>query len=174
MTLDLTPHRAAAARFAEDERDSGFPYANDAAISCAYLLPELLAEVERLTARLAAAHEALAIDEFDGDSCTTLETTIEYAVNAYRMVCDSEAQSADEITRLRAEVERLRSPEHVPAWLADLILAAARAAENMGCTEPAAHDEGCDACAWEALYQAVPPRMRTAAELAALEGGARS
>jgi hypothetical protein len=48
MTIDLDELRTRYERFAQDERDSGFPYAHDAAISCAYSMPELIAEVERL------------------------------------------------------------------------------------------------------------------------------
>jgi hypothetical protein len=74
--------------------------------ACAEDVPPLIAEIERLRERLNAAHEALAIDEFDGDSCNTLEETIAYAVSRYRLVCDAEAEAADEIRRLRAEVPR--------------------------------------------------------------------
>ena len=79
----------------------GYPVPSYAAAIVRDDAPDLLAEIERLDARLNAAHEALAIDEFDGDSCITLETTIEYAVRQYRLVCESEASAADEIQRLR-------------------------------------------------------------------------
>lgn len=68
--------------------------------------PLLLAEVEHLRARLDTVHEMLAIDEFDQDSCTTLETTVDYAVRQYLLVCDSEAKASDENRRLRALVEQ--------------------------------------------------------------------
>ena len=55
-------------------------------------------------ARFHAAHEALYIEEFDGDSCPDLESTIEYALGAYRRVCASEAAAADQIDSLRAEL----------------------------------------------------------------------
>ena len=66
-------------------------------------------EVERLRARINAAHEALVIDEFDGDSCPDLESTITYALDRYRAVCESEAQAADEIRQLRAELKTSRA-----------------------------------------------------------------
>lgn len=74
-------------------------------------LARVTAERDLLAARIQGAHEALAIDEFDSDSCDTLESTVQYAVHHYRLVCDSEATAADEIGRLRgelaaAEVER--------------------------------------------------------------------
>ncbi len=78
-----------------------------------------------------------------------------------------------DVPALFEEVERLRSPEPVPMWLADLIRAAAQAAEELSCTEPALHDHLSDACAWEALYQAVPPRTRIAAEHTARKGATR-
>jgi hypothetical protein len=60
-------------------------------------------------ARIEAAHEALAIDEFDDDSCTTLETTIDYAVRQYLRVAEAEAAAADEIDRLRAVLKAITS-----------------------------------------------------------------
>lgn len=58
-------------------------------------------------ARFHAAHEALAIDEFDDDSCVDLETTIQYAVSRYRDVCESEAAAADVISQLRAALKQV-------------------------------------------------------------------
>ncbi len=48
MSFDLDEMKQRYARFEQDERDSGFPYANDSAISCAYGMPELIPEVVRL------------------------------------------------------------------------------------------------------------------------------
>jgi chromosome segregation ATPase len=63
---------------------------------------------DELLARLEAAYESLYIEEFDGDSCPDLEATIEYAIGAYRRVCDSESAAADQIKLLRAEVASAR------------------------------------------------------------------
>lgn len=68
---------------------------------------ELAGAVAGWVARFHAAHEALAIDEFDGDSCPDLETTIEYAVRAYRRVCQSEAAAADQLRRIAQERTQL-------------------------------------------------------------------
>ena len=65
---------------------------------------ELATAVAGWVARFHAAYEALYIEEFDGDSCPDLETTIEYAIGAYRRVCASEAAAADQIDLLRAEL----------------------------------------------------------------------
>ncbi len=62
----------------------------------------------------------------------------------------------------------------LPDWLADLIHAAGSASEEMACTPAEVHDEGCDACAWEILYAAVPQRTKVLAEQAsALKAAAR-
>lgn len=66
---------------------------------------ELASTVAGWVARFHAAYEALYIEEFDGDSCPDLETTIDYAVRAYRRVCESEAAAADQ---LQAERDRHR------------------------------------------------------------------
>lgn len=57
-------------------------------------------------ARFHAAYEALYIEEFDGDSCPDLETTIAYAIAAYRRVCESEAAAAEQISQLSAERDK--------------------------------------------------------------------
>lgn len=57
--------------------------------------------------RLAAVHETLAIDELDGDSCTTPETTAAEIVRAYRAVAESEAAAADELQRLRQVLQQI-------------------------------------------------------------------
>ncbi len=49
----------------------------------------------QLRRRIERAHEALAIDEFDGDSCPDLETTIEYAVSRYLTLAKAAAAAAD-------------------------------------------------------------------------------
>jgi hypothetical protein len=67
---------------------------------------KLATAVAGWVARWHAAYEALYIEEFDGDSCPDLETTIEYAVQAYRRVCASEAAAADQIDQLRADLTR--------------------------------------------------------------------
>lgn len=65
---------------------------------------QLSAAVAGWVARFHAAYEALYIEEFDGDSCPDLEATIEYAIGAYRRVCESEAAAADQIGQLRADL----------------------------------------------------------------------
>lgn len=65
---------------------------------------QLSAAVAGWVARFHAAYEALYIEEFDGDSCPDLETTIAYAIGAYRRVCESESEAADQISLLRAEL----------------------------------------------------------------------
>jgi hypothetical protein len=64
---------------------------------------------DALQARLDAAHERLATDDFDQDSCTTLETTIDTVVNSYRAVAASEAAAADRIRNLRAALRGVDS-----------------------------------------------------------------
>lgn len=61
-----------------------------------------------LRQRIDQAHEALAIEEFDGDSCPDLETTIEYAVGRYLAVCEAEAEAADIVRELRAKLAEVR------------------------------------------------------------------
>jgi len=70
---------------------------------------QLATAVAGWVARFHAAYEALCIEEFDGDSCPDLETTIEYAIAAYRRVCASEAAAADQIDLLRAELTSART-----------------------------------------------------------------
>jgi hypothetical protein len=70
---------------------------------------QLSTAVAGWVARFHAAHEALYIEEFDGDSCPDLEATIEYALGAYRRVCASEAAAADRIELLRAELASART-----------------------------------------------------------------
>lgn len=69
---------------------------------------QLAEAVAGWVARFHAAYEALYIEEFDGDSCPDLEATIEYAIGAYRRVCDSESAAADTIALLRAELASAR------------------------------------------------------------------
>lgn len=52
------------------------------------------AEIERLNARMDAAYERLAIDEFGGSYAHDLESLIDYAVKQYLLVCDSEDQAS--------------------------------------------------------------------------------
>lgn len=65
-------------------------------------LARVTAERDALQARLDAAYERLAIDEFGGSYAHDLESLIDFAVNQYRVVCASEAEAADEIGRLKA------------------------------------------------------------------------
>lgn len=84
---------------------------------------KLATAVAGWVARWHAAYEALYIEEFDGDSCPDLETTIEYAVQAYRRVCESEASAAVQIDLLRAE---LAAESRKVAQLQALLAEAAR------------------------------------------------
>lgn len=69
--------------------------------------PELAREVVELRDRLNAAHDALTrITDADDDAFSTLESTVEYVVSAYRRIADSESAAADEIERLRERLAR--------------------------------------------------------------------
>lgn len=85
-----------------------------------------------LRVRLDTAHQSLAIDEFDQDSCTTLETTIEYAVNAYHRVAESEAAADTRIRQLRGAlrdvVSAARTPRPIMMDTLDLVVQRAEAA----------------------------------------------
>jgi hypothetical protein len=84
-----------------------------------YDVPELIGAVKRLTdeleqerrelgrlrGQIEKAYESLLIDEFDGDSCPDLQSTIEYAIDRYRAVCKSEAEAADRIQDLRIQLK---------------------------------------------------------------------
>lgn len=78
------------------------------------------------------------------------DSIVQYAVRAY-----DEAKYGTEALAL-------------PDWLIDLIHAAATSAEDMACVpaEAGIHAEGCDRCAWETLYRAVPHRTKALAEQA--------
>ncbi len=67
-------------------------------------LARIATERDALQARLTDAYDRLAIDEFDGEECFNLENLIDYAIEQYRLVCDSEAEAADEIGRLKREL----------------------------------------------------------------------
>ena len=71
-------------------------------------LSRVIAERDALQARLDAAYDQLAIDEFGGSYCHDLESLIDYAVKQYRLVCDSEADAADQIDRLKLELAQVR------------------------------------------------------------------
>lgn len=97
----------------------------------------------------AALHAAYAEGRRRGDEigypCPD-DSIIQYAVRAY-----DEAKYGTRALTL-------------PDWLVDLIHAAATAAEEMACTPDDQHAEGCDRCAWAALYQAVPQHTKTLTE----------
>lgn len=59
----------------------------------------------KLLERIEKAYEALAIEEFDGDSCPDLESTIEHAIGRYRAVCKSEGEASDRVQELRIQLD---------------------------------------------------------------------
>jgi hypothetical protein len=75
-----------------------------------------------------------------------------------------------DLAREPGEPRRPAAPEadreEPPGWLVNLVRAAALAAEELACAAPDEHDEGCDRCAWDALYCAVPQAVKAAAERA--------
>lgn len=74
--------------------------------------PDLFAEMDRLRARLDAAHDALTrIDGGDEDSMATLESTVEYIVGRWQHLADAEAKAAAEVDRLTAELAQARADE---------------------------------------------------------------
>ncbi len=72
--------------------------------STAAALVRVNAERDALQARIDAAYERLAIDEFGGSYAHDLESLIDYAVKQYLLVCAGEAAAADEIRRLYREM----------------------------------------------------------------------
>lgn len=62
------------------------------------------AERDALQARIDAAYERLAIDEFGGSYAHDLESLIDYAIKQYLLVADSEAKAADRIDRLKRDL----------------------------------------------------------------------
>lgn len=68
---------------------------------------EALAEVERLTARIDAAHRTLSSVDIDEESCSTLESTMEAVVSSWHRIAESEAAAADRIDALTRELDTL-------------------------------------------------------------------
>lgn len=68
------------------------------------------AELDALRRQLDDTHDALTrITDADDDEFTTLESTVEYVVRSYRQIADSEAAAADELARLRRQIDVLRA-----------------------------------------------------------------
>jgi hypothetical protein len=66
--------------------------------------------IEWMARRTHAAHDALTrITEADDDCFTTLESTVEYVVKAYRAIAAAEEQAADEIERMRPVVDAAKA-----------------------------------------------------------------
>ena len=61
-----------------------------------------------------------------------------------------------------------RTAREVPPWLAALVRNAALMAEEIACNEDHDDNDGCDGCAWDQLYAAVPQAVKAAAERAAI------
>lgn len=60
-------------------------------------LARVTADRDTLQARLDAAYERLAIDEFGGSYAHDLESLIDYAVEQYLLVCRYEGEASDQI-----------------------------------------------------------------------------
>ena len=62
--------------------------------------------------------------------------------------------------------KRVVSAEDIPPWLANLIRTVAEWSEETDCNGDHEVNYGCDGCAWDAMYAAVPQPFKAAAEKA--------
>jgi hypothetical protein len=92
--------------------------------------------------RLHTAHAQLSrITDADDDVFTTLESTVEHVVRSYRAITTAEEQAADEISRLRGELNEIGNLAYRAAGNRDALTDAlhaihtrARAAARKGLT----------------------------------------
>ena len=96
----------------------------------------------------------------DPDWPYSLDTPLGWAVAGLAV---GAAQGRENCAVLFAELERLRAIERAP-WLLALVRQAGLAAEELACNGDHELHEGCDKHAWEALVDAVPARVRNAAD----------
>lgn len=68
----------------------------------------------------------------------------------------------EQLDAARAEGRR----QATEGWLVDLVRAAAQLAEETACNGDHDGNDGCDACTWDRLYQAVPQPVKAAVERA--------
>lgn len=75
-----------------------------------------------------------------------------------------------EVVQARWAISRVREADPAPIapWLAALVRNAALMAEETACNEDHDGNDGCDGCAWDQLYAAVPHPVKAAAERAAI------
>lgn len=100
-----------------------------------------------------------------------LEDAITAAIlSAYRVppdVLPAMVERVADAVRPDAPAEREQ-----PTWLLDLVHAVETAAGETGCNFDHEGSDGCDGCAWAGLVEAVPVRLRNAADEHASKGGA--
>lgn len=112
-------------------------------------------KIAELNQRIEQAHESIYIEEFDGDSCPDLETTIAYAVSRYHAVAQSEADAADRIQELRIQLDAIggmQTIQHDGNRLRVITVAlhdrlcTARVASRQDTTPPVLHCHFCGFC----------------------------